>query len=29
RISAASPAAGYMGMHIEQELKLVTDAFEL
>ncbi len=29
RISAASPAAGYIGMHIEQESKLVTDAFEL
>jgi 2-oxoglutarate dehydrogenase E1 component len=29
RISAASPAAGYMAMHIEQESKLVTDAFEL
>jgi 2-oxoglutarate dehydrogenase E1 component len=29
RISAASPAAGYMAMHVEQESKLVTDAFEL
>jgi 2-oxoglutarate dehydrogenase E1 component len=29
RISAASPAAGYIAMHIEQESKLVTDAFEL
>jgi 2-oxoglutarate dehydrogenase E1 component len=29
RISAASPAAGYMAMHVDQETKLVTDAFEL
>jgi len=29
RISAASPAAGYLAMHVEQESKLVTDAFEL
>jgi 2-oxoglutarate dehydrogenase E1 component len=29
RISAASPAAGYIAMHLEQESKLVTDAFEL
>ncbi len=28
RISAASPAAGYMALHLEQEAKLVKDAFE-
>lgn len=28
RLSSASPAAGYMGLHLEQEHKLVTDAFE-
>ena len=29
RISAASPAAGYLAMHVEQESRLVKDAFEL
>jgi 2-oxoglutarate dehydrogenase E1 component len=29
RISSASPAVGYMAMHVEQESKLVKDAFEL
>ncbi len=29
RISSASSAAGYMGLHLEQEARLVTDAFEL
>jgi len=29
RQSAASPAAGYMGLHLEQEQQLVTAAFEM
>ncbi len=29
RDSSASPAAGYMGLHVEQEHKLITEAFEL
>ncbi|MFV2031282.1 MAG: 2-oxoglutarate dehydrogenase E1 component [Gammaproteobacteria bacterium] len=29
RISSASSAAGYMSLHLEQESRLVTDAFEL
>ena len=29
RASSASPAVGYMKLHLDQELKLVTDAFEL
>ncbi len=29
RQSSASPAAGYMGLHLEQEHRLVTDAFEM
>jgi 2-oxoglutarate dehydrogenase E1 component len=29
RISSASPAVGYMALHLEQEAKLVKDAFEL
>jgi 2-oxoglutarate dehydrogenase E1 component len=29
RPSSASPAVGYMGLHLEQEHSLVTDAFEL
>ena len=28
RISSASPAVGYMHLHLEQEHRLVTDAFE-
>ena len=28
RISAASPAVGYMALHLQQEAKLVKDAFE-
>jgi 2-oxoglutarate dehydrogenase complex dehydrogenase (E1) component-like enzyme len=28
RISAASPAVGYMALHQKQETKLVRDAFE-
>jgi 2-oxoglutarate dehydrogenase E1 component len=29
RISSASSAAGYMSLHLEQETRLVTDAFEI
>jgi 2-oxoglutarate dehydrogenase E1 component len=29
RISSASSAAGYMALHLEQETRLVKDAFEL
>ncbi|MDJ0832502.1 MAG: 2-oxoglutarate dehydrogenase E1 component, partial [Gammaproteobacteria bacterium] len=29
RDSSASPAAGYMGLHLDQEHRLVTEAFEL
>ncbi len=29
RDSSASPAVGYMALHLEQEHRLVTDAFEL
>ena len=29
RKPSASPAAGYMGLHLEQEHQLVTDAFEM
>jgi 2-oxoglutarate dehydrogenase E1 component len=29
RISSASPAVGYMALHLEQEVRLVKDAFEL
>ncbi len=29
RQSAASPAAGYMGLHLEQEHQLVAAAFEM
>ncbi|MCH7880703.1 MAG: 2-oxoglutarate dehydrogenase E1 component [Proteobacteria bacterium] len=29
RISSASSAAGYMSVHLEQETRLVTDAFEI
>ena len=29
RISSASSAVGYMSLHLEQESRLVTDAFEI